>query len=120
MLSHRVLLCLNDTNWKTGNNQMNKKMTAKSLIATAVLMAFNATAATSYFEARNDAMGGTGVASSHYSAAALANPALLTKERQMMISPSFCRPSVPRSLTRTIWKTVRMTLRMHGTVSTTA
>ncbi|MDX7543014.1 hypothetical protein [Serratia marcescens] len=39
---------------------MNKKMTAKSLIATAVLMAFNATAATSYFEARNDAMGGTG------------------------------------------------------------
>ncbi|EJC0900834.1 conjugal transfer protein TraF, partial [Salmonella enterica] len=29
-------------------------------------------------EARNDAMGGTGVASSHYGTAALANPALLT------------------------------------------
>ncbi|MDV1864077.1 conjugal transfer protein TraF, partial [Escherichia coli] len=36
-------------------------------------------AATSYFEARNDAMGGTGVASSHYGVAPLANPALLTK-----------------------------------------
>ncbi|EAX1818189.1 type IX secretion system membrane protein PorP/SprF, partial [Salmonella enterica] len=34
---------------------------------------------TSYFEARNDAMGGTGVASSHYGVAPLANPALLTK-----------------------------------------
>ncbi|MCT6953345.1 conjugal transfer protein TraF, partial [Salmonella enterica] len=31
-----------------------------------------------YMEARNDAMGGTGVASSHYGTAALANPALLT------------------------------------------
>lgn len=35
-------------------------------------------AATSYMEARNDAMGGTGVASSHYGTAALSNPALLT------------------------------------------
>ncbi|ENI8162358.1 conjugal transfer protein TraF, partial [Escherichia coli] len=47
--------------------------------ASAVLFSFNSTAATSYFEARNDAMGGTGVASSHYGVAALANPALLTK-----------------------------------------
>lgn len=30
-------------------------------------------------EARNDAMGGTGVASSNYLAAALANPALMTR-----------------------------------------
>lgn len=35
-------------------------------------------AATTWIEARNDAMGGTGVASSNYTAAALANPALLT------------------------------------------
>lgn len=32
-----------------------------------------------YFEARNSAMGGTGVASSRYKAAGLANPALLTR-----------------------------------------
>lgn len=36
-------------------------------------------AATTYMEARNDAMGGTGVASSHYGAAAFANPALMTR-----------------------------------------
>ncbi|WP_437890438.1 conjugal transfer protein TraF [Phytobacter sp. V91] len=46
-----------------------------------VLLATGATsvhAATSYMEARSDAMGGTGVASSHYGTAALSNPALLT------------------------------------------
>ena len=32
-----------------------------------------------YFSGRNSAMGGTGVASSHYTAAGLANPALLTR-----------------------------------------
>ncbi|MEI7307116.1 conjugal transfer protein TraF [Pectobacterium atrosepticum] len=57
---------------------MNKMFVTRSLIATAVLFACNATAATSYIEARNDAMGGTGVASSHYGVAALSNPALLT------------------------------------------
>lgn len=36
-------------------------------------------AATGWMEARNDAMGGTGVASSHYGTAALSNPALLTR-----------------------------------------
>lgn len=40
--------------------------------------ATSANAATSYIEARSDAMGGTGVASSHYGTAALSNPALLT------------------------------------------
>ncbi|HIB1651878.1 TPA: conjugal transfer protein TraF, partial [Salmonella enterica subsp. enterica serovar Muenchen] len=58
---------------------MKKNYIARSLIASSVLFAFHASAATSYFEARNDAMGGTGVASSHYGAAPLANPALLTK-----------------------------------------
>ncbi|HAM2395960.1 TPA: conjugal transfer protein TraF [Escherichia coli] len=56
-----------------------KKHITRTLIASAVLFSFNSTAATSYFEARNDAMGGTGVASSHYGVAPLANPALLTK-----------------------------------------
>ncbi|EJE1496568.1 conjugal transfer protein TraF [Escherichia coli] len=58
---------------------MMKKHITRTLIASAVLFSFNSTAATSYFEARNDAMGGTGVASSHYGVAPLANPALLTK-----------------------------------------
>ncbi|HCL5312222.1 TPA: conjugal transfer protein TraF [Salmonella enterica] len=61
---------------------MKKNYITRSLIASSVLFAFHAShasAATSYFEARNDAMGGTGVASSHYGAAPLANPALLTK-----------------------------------------
>lgn len=51
-----------------------------SLASFSVLIALSGTAhsATTYMEARNDAMGGTGVASSHYGTAALANPALLT------------------------------------------
>lgn len=59
-----------------------KKYIARSLIASSILFAFHASAATSYFEARNDAMGGTGVASSGYGAAPLANPALLTRHAQ--------------------------------------
>ncbi|MBJ1847159.1 conjugal transfer protein TraF, partial [Escherichia coli] len=51
---------------------MMKKHITRTLIASAVLFSFNSTAATSYFEARNDAMGGTGVASSHYGVAPLA------------------------------------------------
>ncbi|ELS6973247.1 conjugal transfer protein TraF, partial [Salmonella enterica] len=54
---------------------MKKNQITRTLVASAVLFAFNASAATSYFEARNDAMGGTGVASSHYGVAPLANPA---------------------------------------------
>lgn len=51
-----------------------------SLVYFSVLIALSGTAnaATTYMDARNDAMGGTGVASSHYGTAALANPALLT------------------------------------------
>lgn len=58
---------------------MMKKHITRTLIASTVLFSFHSTAATSYFESRNDAMGGTGVASSHYGVAPLANPALLTK-----------------------------------------
>lgn len=51
-----------------------------SLLTCAFFIALsgNTQAATTYMEASNDAMGGTGVASSHYCAAALANPALMT------------------------------------------
>ncbi|MCK8147011.1 conjugal transfer protein TraF [Citrobacter sedlakii] len=52
-----------------------------ALVLSGSVISLSATAATTYYEARNDAMGGTGVASSHYSSAALANPALLTKAR---------------------------------------
>ncbi|MCX8958802.1 conjugal transfer protein TraF [Erwinia psidii] len=41
----------------------------------------SALAAGNYYDARNDAMGGTGVASSTYSSAVLANPALMTKAK---------------------------------------
>lgn len=39
---------------------MKKNHITRTIIASAVLFSFNAAAATSYFEARNDAMGGTG------------------------------------------------------------
>lgn len=43
------------------------------------LAPLSALAAGNYYDARNDAMGGTGVASSTYGTAVLANPALMTK-----------------------------------------
>ncbi|MEM6162553.1 conjugal transfer protein TraF [Erwinia sp. P6884] len=43
------------------------------------LAPLSALAAGNYYDARNDAMGGTGVASSSYGSAVLANPALMTK-----------------------------------------
>ncbi|KQN46435.1 conjugal transfer protein TraF [Serratia sp. Leaf50] len=51
-----------------------------SLISLSVLLALSGSvnAAGTYMEARNDAMGGTGVASSHYGTAPLANPALMS------------------------------------------
>jgi len=44
-----------------------------------IMIPFSSIAAGNYYDARNDAMGGTGVASSTFGSAALANPALLTK-----------------------------------------
>ncbi|WP_075182889.1 conjugal transfer protein TraF [Pantoea sp. 1.19] len=62
------------------------------LAPTLLILPVSALAAGSYVEARNDAMGGTGVASSHYGAAALANPALMTRaepeDRISMILPA--------------------------------
>ncbi|HFV9292159.1 TPA: conjugal transfer protein TraF [Serratia fonticola] len=54
-----------------------------SLMSTLLLgLSSEALAATTWTEARGDAMGGTGVASAHYGAAALSNPALLTRYDQ--------------------------------------
>ncbi|MBP2169322.1 hypothetical protein J2125_002514 [Erwinia toletana] len=54
--------------------------TSHPIVLNALLMVpFSGIAAGNYFDARNDAMGGTGVASSTYGTAPLANPALLTK-----------------------------------------
>ena len=47
----------------------------------AVLLSFSALAAGTWYDARNDAMGGTGVASSTWGSAVLANPALMTKAK---------------------------------------
>ncbi|EBY9283491.1 TPA: conjugal transfer protein TraF [Salmonella enterica subsp. enterica serovar Denver] len=60
---------------------MKIKLRQYSLVSFLVFTALTGAshAATTYMEARNDAMGGTGVASSHYGAAAFANPALMTR-----------------------------------------
>ena len=47
----------------------------------AVFLSSSAFAAGTWYDARNDAMGGTGVASSTWSSAVLANPALMTKAK---------------------------------------
>lgn len=52
-------------------------MTRSLLLAGLISSLPTAQAAGTWFEARNDAMGGTGVASSKYGAAPLLNPALL-------------------------------------------
>ncbi len=67
---------------------MNKPITvsAASLLLASVVQA-------QYFEARNSAMGGVGVASSHYLAAGWANPALLTRHSETD-SFGFILPSV--------------------------
>jgi len=56
-----------------------KKIIKPSVAAIAVLMATQASAANTWAEARNDAMGGTGVAAANYGSAAFINPALLAK-----------------------------------------
>ncbi|MFJ5317545.1 conjugal transfer protein TraF [Pectobacterium versatile] len=58
---------------------MKHSLITRSFIIAGIVVATSANAAGTWTEARGDAMGGTGVASSHYSAAALVNPALLTK-----------------------------------------
>lgn len=67
-------------------------MIKKTAVASAVslLIAGNSLAANTYFDARNDAMGGVGVASSLDNSALLANPALIAKTNKLSLSiPSF-------------------------------
>ncbi|WP_376749558.1 conjugal transfer protein TraF [Mixta calida] len=57
------------------------KLSSATALTAILFTSFSSQAAGSYFDARNDAMGGTGVASSNYTTAPLSNPALLTKGR---------------------------------------
>ncbi|UQY43825.1 conjugal transfer protein TraF [Mixta hanseatica] len=57
------------------------KLSPAAALMPLIFTSFSSLAAGSYFDARNDAMGGTGVASSNYTTAPLSNPALLTKGR---------------------------------------
>ncbi|PNS12457.1 conjugal transfer protein TraF [Mixta theicola] len=57
------------------------KLSPAAALMPLMFTSFSSLAAGSYFDARNDAMGGTGVASSNYTTAPLSNPALLTKGR---------------------------------------
>ena len=50
-------------------------------VTTALFLSSSAMAAGTWYDARNDAMGGTGVASSLYGSAVLANPALMTRAK---------------------------------------
>ena len=54
-------------------------MIARSIAIPAASLLLASVVHAQYYEARNSAMGGTGVASSHYLAAGWANPALLTR-----------------------------------------
>jgi len=64
-------------------NKFNKLIgfSAPVVLPALLLTPLSALAAGNYFDARNDAMGGTGVASSSYGSAVLANPALMTKAK---------------------------------------
>lgn len=61
---------------------MIKIRTLAALNAAFLFMANDVNAAGTWTETRNDAMGGTGVASSRWSSAVLINPALLTKSQE--------------------------------------
>lgn len=72
---------------------MNNKLLTQSLIAAGLIAAIPYASATSNgFDARSSAMGGVGVASAHFGAAPLTNPALLATSREQdkisLIAPS--------------------------------
>ncbi|MBP2196090.1 conjugal transfer protein TraF [Pantoea cypripedii] len=58
-----------------------RKKVAYLVVLNSVFLSSSALAAGTWYDARNDAMGGTGVASSTWSSAVLANPALMTKAK---------------------------------------
>ena len=72
---------------------MNNKLLTQSLIAAGLIAAIPyASASSNGFDARSSAMGGVGVASAHFGAAPLTNPALLATSRAQdkisLIAPS--------------------------------
>lgn len=72
---------------------MNNKLLTQSLIAASLIAAIPyACASSNGFDARSSAMGGVGVASAHFGAAPLTNPALLATSREQdkisLIAPS--------------------------------
>jgi len=72
---------------------MNNKLLTRSLIAAGLIAAIPyASASSNGFDARSSAMGGVGVASAHFGAAPLTNPALLATSREQdkisLIAPS--------------------------------
>lgn len=72
---------------------MNNKLLTQSLIAAGLIAAIPyASASSNGFDARSSAMGGVGVASAHFGAAPLTNPALLATSREQdkisLIAPS--------------------------------
>ncbi|EMS8793361.1 conjugal transfer protein TraF [Enterobacter ludwigii] len=72
---------------------MDNKLLTQSLIAAGLIAAIpHASASSNGFDARSSAMGGVGVASAHFGAAPLTNPALLATSREQdkisLIAPS--------------------------------
>lgn len=72
----------------------NKIALSVGLALGSVMLSTSAFATSTYFDARNNAMGGVGVASSHYGVAALVNPALVAKDDKTTDDFSLVLPSV--------------------------
>ncbi|ART81076.1 hypothetical protein CBP12_02855 [Oceanisphaera avium] len=72
----------------------NKLACSVSVALSSLVLSTSAFATNTYFDARNNAMGGVGVASSHYGIAALVNPALVAKDDKKTDDFSLVLPSV--------------------------
>lgn len=72
----------------------NKLALSVGLALGSMAISTSAFATNTYFDARNNAMGGVGVASSHYGVAALVNPALVAKDDKVTDDFSLVLPSV--------------------------
>ncbi|ART81322.1 hypothetical protein CBP31_00635 [Oceanisphaera profunda] len=72
----------------------NKLALSVGLALGSLAVSSSAFATSTYFDARNNAMGGVGVASSHYGVAALVNPALVAKDDKVTDDFSLVLPSI--------------------------
>lgn len=72
----------------------NKLALSVGLALGSMVISTSAFATNTYFDARNNAMGGVGVASSHYGVAALVNPALVAKDDKETDDFSLVLPSI--------------------------